>query len=384
MDRPLRVLMVSPQFRPIVGGYERAAERLAEGLVASGHSVEVVAERRQLSWPRYEISRGVIIRRIPSLFYRGIHTLTSTISLMIFLLVQGRRFDLFHVHQYGRAAAVTSAVGLILGRPVFLKLTNTGRHGLDATLPNGPIGSILRWLHGRVSCCVVTSQRALQEARDFGFSAERICLVPNPLETDLFQPAPEALRSQLRQELGMDTRFTAVCAARLNSEKNHAMLIRAWSLFADGNEDVQLIILGDGPLRDEVRQLASSSAGSASIRMLGPVSDPLRWYQAADVYVLSSDVEGLSNSLLEALSAGLAVISTRVSGSEDIFGVADVGEILAVGDHEAMARALLVLQADPQRRARCGLAARQYAVDHHSLVTITGAMERCYRRHSAV
>ena len=154
----------------------------------------------------------------------------------------------------------------------------------------------------------MTSQRALQEARDFGFSAERICLVPNPLETDLFQPAPEALRSQLRQELGMDTRFTAVCAARLNSEKNHAMLIRAWSLFADGNEDVQLIILGDGPLRDEVRQLASSSAGSASIRMLGPVSDPLRWYQAADVYVLSSDVEGLSNSLLEALSAGLAVI----------------------------------------------------------------------------
>ena len=382
MDHPLRVLMVAPQFRPLVGGYERAAERLSECLVASGHSVEVVTERRQLSWPRYEVSSGVVIRRIPSLFYRGVHTFTATLSLMIFLLVRGRRFDLFHVHQYGWAAAVTSAAGLILRRPVFLKLTNTGQHGLDATLSTGPIGFILRWLHRRVSCCVVTSQRALEEARAFGFSDERICLVPNPLETDRFQPIPEAQRSQLRQKLDLNSRFTAVCAARLTRQKNHAMLIRAWSLFASGKKDVQLIVLGDGPLQDEVQKLASSSAGSASIRILGPVTDPLQWYQAADVYVLSSDVEGLSNSLLEALSTGLPVISTRVSGSEDIFGVADVGELVEVDDHEAMARALLALKEDPERRTRCGLEARQYAVEHHSLDTIADGMERCYRRHS--
>ena len=54
MTSPLRILMISPQFNPLTGGYERAAERLSRSLLAQGHHVEVVAERRDSAWPKRE------------------------------------------------------------------------------------------------------------------------------------------------------------------------------------------------------------------------------------------------------------------------------------------------------------------------------------------
>jgi glycosyltransferase involved in cell wall biosynthesis len=375
--------MVSPQFRPITGGYERAAERLSRGLAAAGHKVEVVTERRKLGWPRYEISKDVVIHRIPVLSYRGIHTLSSVFSLFFFLLIHGRRFDLLHIHQYGWSAAVTSAMGLVFHKPVFLKLTNTGHFGLDAVLPHGMIGSVLRWLHLNIACCIVTSARAADEAQAFGFPVEKICTVPNPLETEVFRPASDEKKSNLRKELGLEAKFVAVCAARLSEEKNHAMLIKAWNLFADKVENAELILLGQGPLDEDVRRLTASSKRPNTIRVLGQTDDPLHWYQAADVYTLSSDVEGLSNSLMEALSSGLPVISTHVSGSEDIFEVADIGEMVPVGDQDAMAEALLSLEKNPHRRQDCGQRARNYAIENYSLDAITKRIESCYRHHGA-
>lgn len=379
--RPLRILMVSPQFRPITGGYERAAERLSRGLAAAGHKVEVVTERRKLGWPRHEISKGVVIHRLPVLSYRGIHTFSSTWSLFFFLLIHGRRFDLLHIHQYGWSAAVASAMGLLFHKPVFLKLTNTGSFGLDAALPRGMIGSVLRWLHLNISCCIVTSARAADEAQAFGFSEEKICMIPNPLETEVFRPASDEKKSRLRNELGLEGKFVAICAARLSREKNHAMLIKAWNLFVDKVENAELILLGQGPLDEDVRRLTASSKRPDTIRVLGQTDHPLHWYQAADVYTLSSDVEGLSNSLMEALSAGLSVVSTHVSGSEDIFEAVDIGEMVPVDDHAAMAEALLTLEKNPHRRHDCGRRARKYATEHYSLDAITKQMEICYQHH---
>ena len=378
---PLRILMVSPQFRPITGGYERAAERLSTSLAAAGHEVEVVTERRKSDWPRLEVSEGVTLRRIPVLHRRGIHSLTSILSFSFFFLTRGRRFDLYHVHQYGWPAAIASAAGLLFGKPVFLKITNTGHQGIDAALPRGTFGEMLRRLHLKVSCCIVTSSRAADEAKSFGFPQEKICQIPNPLETGIFRPLTAASATDIRKELGLDGKFVVICAARLTAQKNHAMLIRAWDIFTTQFKDAELILLGGGPLEDEIRALAAESARPETIRVNGQTNEPLRWYQGANVYALSSDVEGLSNSLMEALSSGLPVVSTRVSGSEDIFEEVDVGEMIPVGDHAAMAEALLVLAGNPERRTKCGERAREYAIKNYSVESIAERMEICYRSH---
>ncbi len=370
--------MVSPQFRPIAGGYERAAERLSEGLVARGHSVEVVTERRSTDWPRRELSNGVIIYRIPVIYLRGLHSVTSTLSLLFFLLTRARHFDIIHVHQYGWSAGASAFVGLVFGKPTLLKLTNTGRQGLDATLPRGVLGAALRWLHRNISCCIVTSKRAEEEAKAFGFSDKRVALIPNALETEVFKPVTQSEKQKIRAELNIHSRFAVLSAARMSPEKNHKMLIDAWERFASKTKNVELILLGSGALLEDVRRWAKATDVRNTIRVVGYTETPLHWYQAVDAYALSSDIEGLSNSLMEALSSGLAVVSTRVSGSEDIFKAADVGEIVDVGDGEALAKALSILENDHERHVACGLAARNYAVAHYALERITRITEDCY------
>ena len=160
-DAPLSVLMISPQFRPILGGYERAAERVSTALARAGTRVVVVAERRDRAWPAVEPIDGYEVRRLSCLYRPHLHIVTSLLALAGFLLFHGRKFDVWHVHQYGFHAALAVALGKVLRRPVVLKLTNTAAHSFfDAP---GAVGRILRFFHRRVSACLAVSEETREE-----------------------------------------------------------------------------------------------------------------------------------------------------------------------------------------------------------------------------
>lgn len=129
--------MLSPQYRPLVGGYERAAERLSAALVTRGHQVTVIAERRDPSWPKAEARDGVSLLRLWCAFKPRLHLLTALPRFAIFLLIRGRSFNVWHVHQYGLHASLAVALGKLLGRPVVLKLTSSGDQGLARTAAKG-------------------------------------------------------------------------------------------------------------------------------------------------------------------------------------------------------------------------------------------------------
>src|SRR5690349_8888388 len=133
-DESLQVLAICPQFRPLVGGYERAAERLSGALAALGVGVVVIAERRDRSWPVKECIDGYVVRRLSCSYQRHRHALTSLISFAAYLLRHGGKFDVWHVHQYGFHAALAIALGKILRRPVILKLPSSGAMGIEKTI----------------------------------------------------------------------------------------------------------------------------------------------------------------------------------------------------------------------------------------------------------
>lgn len=375
--RPLRVLMVCPQYRPLVGGYERAAERLAAELHARGCAVEVVTERRDRAWPAHEITDGVPLYRIWSVFRPGIHVVTAVLSLTAFLLRHGRRFDVLHVHQYGWAAAVTIAFGRATGRPVVLKLTATGPDGI-LTVVGGrsPQARFLAALHRRVDACLATSDRSADEAAELGIPRSRLHFVPNGVDTALYRPLPAAEREALRAELGVAGRCVAIMVGRLSPEKNPLGLLEAWSLLGPP-KDAVLVLAGTGPERESVAARAAS-LGDA-VRVLGPVANPVVWLQAADLFVLPSIWEGLSNALLEALACGLPIVSTPVSGSEDIFAAADVGTLVADSEPASIASGLAGLLADAARREHCGAAARAIILERYSLASVAERVEAIYR-----
>ena len=227
--RQLRILMLCPQYRPVLGGYERAAERLSIALGVQGHRVTVVTERTNRLWPARETLDGVDIRRVWCAPQRGMQTISALWSQLWFLLIHGRRFDVWHAHQYGIRTAMAIALGKLLGRPLVLKLTSTGSQGLAAHLDREHLPAIVRWLHRRLDAIVATTRETYVEACRFGIPEQRVHLFGNAIDVEAFRPRTVAERDHLRRSLGIDAHGVVIYVGRFATEKNPLALVRAWS-----------------------------------------------------------------------------------------------------------------------------------------------------------
>jgi glycosyltransferase involved in cell wall biosynthesis len=172
------------------------------------------------------------------------------------------------------------------------------------------------------------------------------------VDTRQFAPSG-ASRGQLRKELGIDLRAVVfVCLARLYPEKNHALLLRA---FARMSKEVpvpcHLLLAGRGPEENSLKQLASDLRLDNKVHFLGLRGDVAHVLGDCDVIVLPSrpGTEGMSNAVLEGMSAGLPPVMTRC-GFEEI--VEDAGILVPDNDVDGMAKALGFLATNPEGPAR--------------------------------
>ena len=137
---------------------------------------------------------------------------------------------------------------------------------------------------------------------------------------------------------------------RFKSVKNFPLLVRA---FAHLERDARLLLLGDGPCREEIAAAAAAEGVADRVIMPGAVADPTPFYKTADLFVLSSDREGFGNVILEALSCGLPVVSTDCeNGPAEILEYGRYGRLTPVGDAPALTKAMdEALDAEPNREA---------------------------------
>jgi glycosyltransferase involved in cell wall biosynthesis len=350
--------MLCPQYRPVLGGYERAAERLSVALAAQGHEVTVLTERTNRAWPARETLDGVAVRRIWCLPRRGLQTFSALWSQLWFLLLHGRRFDVWHAHQYGIRIALAIAVGKLLGRPVILKLTSTGSQGLAAHIAREHLPGLVGVLHRRLDAVVATTRETHEEACRFGIPPPRVHLFGNAIDVEAFHPRSVAERNQTRKSLGIDATGVVIYVGRFALVKNPLALVRAWQRAAPELPGWKLLFLGEGPLEAELRATVQSSGLGGSVTVVGRRSDISEWLGASDVYALCSVREGLSNSLIEAMAAGLPAVCTQVSGVDELVREPGSGIVVPQDDVAAFADALVRLGRDPDARVRMGEAGR--------------------------
>jgi glycosyltransferase involved in cell wall biosynthesis len=373
--------MISPQFRPSVGGYERAAERLSTALAARGGSVTVITERRQCSWPAHEVVDGVVVRRLPCLYRPHLHMLSSLLAFAWFLLRRGRGFGAWHVHQYGLHAVLAVAMGKLLGRPVVLKLTSSAGKGIRNAVARLPLSPRVAALLRRVDACVAISQETGEEALAFGIPADRIERLANGVDAHRFHPVSSADRLAARADLGLVATGLIVFVGRLSPEKNPDGLLAAWQAAQPRlPSGWKLVLVGDGPMRGALTARIEADGLGESVRLVGERSDVERWLRAADIYVLASHREGLSNTTLEAMASGLPVVSTRVSGSAETVGETGAGLVVDIGRMDEVAGALVRLATDAPLRERMGRNGRAVVEEKYSSDRVAEAYLALYRR----
>jgi glycosyltransferase involved in cell wall biosynthesis len=379
VPRVLKILMIAPQFRPIIGGYERAAERLSSALAARGHAVTVVTERRSRSWAAVDEIAGFQIRRLRCVYLPGWHQLTSMASFAAYLLTRGLSFDVWHVHQYGMHAMLASVLGKIMGRPVVLKSTSSRGQGISTVSGTSRLSRVLAAMLRRVDAVVALTRETRDEALDFGVPYTRVHVIGNGVDTQAFRPRSADERRQIRLSLGIDAGGVVLCVGRHSGEKNLRGLLDAWKLAHDQVPgDWKLVLIGDGILGSSIEQRVRSEGLESSVVMLA--AQPAdRWMAVADVYALTSNWEGLSNTTLEAMASGVPVVSTRVSGAAETLGETGAGLVCDVGRMDLFAENLTRLVREPRLRSAMGAAGRRIIESRYAIESIAERHETLYR-----
>lgn len=152
-----------------------------------------------------------------------------------------------------------------------------------------------------------------------------------------------------------------VTVGRLVEQKNYDMLIRAFAEFHKEHPDHHLFLYGDGELLNQLVQLAEDLKISRFVHFEGFREDVHREISDAEMFVLSSDYEGLSNALMEAMMMGHACISTNCTGTEDLIEDGINGLIVPVGDVDALSKAMCQISDNDELRTRLGKAAMEKA-----------------------
>lgn len=179
--------------------------------------------------------------------------------------------------------------------------------------------------------------------------AGKAVVIPNPVDADMPQPYTGSRSHRI------------VTAGRLHKQKNHALLLEAFALFSKKFPDYELHIYGEGELETRLKEQAARLQIDGHTVWHGFCADVREEIRDAAMFVLSSDYEGISNSMLEALSMGIPTISTDcpIGGARIYIVPEESGLLVPVGDKEAMAEAMCRIASDEQLAERLSAGAVQ-------------------------
>ncbi len=246
-------------------------------------------------------------------------------------------------------AAVIAAK--LLGVPCVVKL-----HGSDINLVAKLPGArrMTAWALPRAERIVAVSRPLADEVIALGCSPERVKVVMNGVDADLFAPRD---RAAARRELDLPAGPLAICVGNLKPEKGVLDLGRAWESVLRQVPDATLLVIGDGPLKGELEAVTRPHGERVRLIARQPLERVPLYMAAADIVVLPSHSEGTPNVVLEALASGRRVVATTVGGVPDLITSGKLGTLVPSRDPEALAGAIAAALRSPydaQEVARLG------------------------------
>lgn len=345
--RRIRVAFCLDSFA--IGGTELNAVRTAEAF--DRDRVDLSVFHLQTHGPlrsRYE-SLNVSITHVPiPNLYSG-KTLAQGMRLAG--LLRSGNVDVVHSHDiYCNIFAIPFA--RLLTRCATIA---SRRWGIQASKPS--LGRLNRW-SSKLADRILANSTGVANilcAND-GVHREKIIEIPNFLSENAFDISDADSRVAERKGFGVpDGAFLVGIVARLSPVKNHLMLLNA---IARLDQKFHAVLIGDGPLRDTLRDTSIKLGIATRVHFAGEVISRRNLHACLDVSVLCSLSEGFPNSLIEAMAAARPVVSTPVGGVEDVITHDVTGLVVPVNDANSLAAALQRLEADPGLRIRLGEAGR--------------------------
>jgi glycosyltransferase involved in cell wall biosynthesis len=367
----LRILFCTLGYDTLAaGGAERQARLQAEELVRRGHRVTVVAPL--LEGARSETINGVEVRRLPMIDRRIIRNVTYLPFLAMYLILRMRRFDVIHVHVANLQVDVAAIAARLHRRPLYVKVATGGPLGEVQRFRR--VARLTRYVGLRTAARVqAISDEIESDLLSIGVPRARLLRIPNGIDLTDCNDCGDGADPGERARLGLSgDAVVTLFVGRFAAYKGLDDLLAAWTRLR-GSRSRRLVLVGQ---RNGTPDHTMAQSDDVLIRPWTADIGP--YFRAADIFVLPSQSEGMSNALLEAMACGLPAIATRVGAAETMIEHGRSGILVEPGDPEGLAQALGRLIEDPEARRSMGLAAASSIRDRFDIRGVADAVEAAY------
>lgn len=359
----MRILQICTNFG--FGGISRHAVDLGLWLRNRGHTIHFAgAPGESLNAGHEDQFLSLDIDRVSGnghKLVRAGHALVCALKLRNFL--SHNNFDLIHCHE--SAPAIVARLATI-GRDVPILLTY---HGSEPERVRG-FARVGKMTSKQV---VTPSHRSAADLiNEGGLDKSKVRVIG--LGVRSAPPIDVKAIDQLRRNLlGEDGKLLVVVVARICYQKGIDILIKVVGVLSQSRQDIRFVVVGEGPLLDEMKTLSKSTGVDHLIQFVGYQENPYVYLHASDLFLLTSRWEALPISIVEAFRAGLPVIAADTSGVAELVDSA-VGEVLAIGDVKAFAESILRICGDNEVRKNMADAALsrskedRFSPDHIHLI----------------
>jgi len=281
--------------------------------------------------------------------------------------------DAVHTRNWG------TTDGIIAARLSGISTVIHGEHGWNMDDPRGEVlrrRVARRLLSPFVTRFVTVSddiRRWLHEKA--GIRLGKISRIVNGVDTDKFRPRD---KQEAKKRIGLEDKTVVGIVSRLDPIKRHDLLMRAFEAVQVRCPAAKLVVVGDGPERAHLERIRARMSDPGSVIFLGQRDDVAEVYPAMDVFVLPSENEGISNTILEAMSCGIPVVATAVGGNPELVTDGVSGTLVPPGKIQDLRRALRHYLEKPGDRELHGRNARRDAVERFSLERMVREYEDLY------
>ena len=285
-------------------------------------------------------------------------------------ILKGKKYDIIHTRNWSTFDAILPG-----------KLLNNS-HIVHSEHGTGFSGDIRRRIIARrmLDACIsryVTVSKALQDwlCKDVGIKENKIRVISNGVDTERFCPAVSVKRGLLN----IPSHYIVIgFVGRLDRIKNLPLLITAFSILLRDFPNLCLLIVGDGPDEPRLRSMVCELGLFEKVRFLGPQNDVVLYLRLMNLFVLPSQLEGMSNTILEAMSVGLPVVAFRVGGNTEIVDHRRTGILVDDQTPEALSKAISFYLKNPDKISQHGKTGRKRVLNEFSISRMVSGYETLY------
>ena len=384
----LKICMLDPLFYPYFGGTEKVVLEVGSRLVKNhGHEVQVLTSMiPQAKGVARESIQGLDVIRTPSFYMEKMPSFIPppfTISPLLDRDLRSKcaEADLFHVHnRFWYSPLTYLRIRRRQGKRLMLTIHNARPRGISPRvdrwggLYDEMLGRYIFAACDRINCVSAATLSDTIPVKE----RNKATVVYNGVDTKRFRPGLDV--TELRRKLGVGPGPVVLSNGRLVEQKGFPFLIDAMAKVREQFRDAHLVIIGRGPLKDELLKQSASLGITESVHFVTGIPEeqiPL-YYDLADVFALASFYEPSAVVLYEALGCGKAIVATSVGGNPEIVSQ-ECGFIVPPRDSHALAEKVMLLLSDDNLRKACERASRERATRLFDWDVIARAWDESYR-----